>query len=193
MIKMSKFGSTTYEQIREIEKRYSIKLPEDYKRFLMETDGGRLMLTESNAIEIPDLGVSVHADIFFGCNINIKEVNLFFWMDQFQEDILEHVLLIGDSVEPVSYTHLVLRPGSFADAQDDRYSVILRGCAPKNPVRRRTRPASPPFHARHLCVPDQVLRSTAGTFACPDQAHRFTAGILACTDRVSCPTAGILR
>lgn len=96
---MSKFGSTTYEQIREIEKRYSIKLPQDYKRFLTETDGGRLMLTESNAIEIPDLGVSVHADIFFGCNINIKEVNLFFWMDQFQEDILEHVLLIGDSVE----------------------------------------------------------------------------------------------
>ena len=99
MIKMTKFGSATNKQIAELESKYHLKLPEDYKRFLMETDGGRAVLAESNAIEIPDLGVSVHADIFFGCNINIKEVNLFFWMDRLQEDILEQVLLIGDSIE----------------------------------------------------------------------------------------------
>lgn len=96
-MKIKKFGSMSKRQIKTIEKKYSLRLPDDYKEFLKTIGGGQLELTEENVIEIRDLDDSITLDLLFG-NSAQKEATIELWMDKYNDEIPADTIIIGDSI-----------------------------------------------------------------------------------------------
>lgn len=94
---LNNFGKSSTEQLQEIEKALDIKLPEDYKRFLLKYNGGIVEKDEFNSIKIPDLSENIVIDVLFG-NVDEKNANILFWNEELKEDLFENALIIGDDI-----------------------------------------------------------------------------------------------
>lgn len=90
-------GHVSQKQIEELEGKFLIELPKDYKNFLMSTDGGILKLDESNKILVPDANEVIAVLVMYGINVKEEAANIFYWMDQYGEEISDKMLIIGDS------------------------------------------------------------------------------------------------
>ena len=77
-----------------IEHRMSVKLPVDYKAFLTKYNG---MVAEDVIIKIEDIGEETMLNLLFSCdNALARTLTLDYWNTEYEEDIPEGSLLIGD-------------------------------------------------------------------------------------------------
>ena len=97
-MKLKRFGILNQEQIDNIEKILGLELPEDYKKFLGKTDGGVLEKDESNKIYIDDLNADIVIDVLYGGNVQEKNANILYWMEELAGDLLDNTIIIGDDI-----------------------------------------------------------------------------------------------
>ena len=88
----------TEADIRELEERWHVTLPQDYRAFLLETNGGIAKTSDQDSIYIEDLGDSIYMEVLYGIKTKVEEADMNTWMEMFKEDILPQTLLIGDDL-----------------------------------------------------------------------------------------------
>lgn len=97
-MKIDKFESLSDMQISNIEHQLEIILPEDYKKFLKQVGGGVVEKNEANKILIEEIGEEIVIDVLFGDEQNNKKSSILFWMEQFNGELLEGAIIIGDDL-----------------------------------------------------------------------------------------------
>lgn len=94
------FGHAEYENINLLEKRFDIKLPVDYKEFLVTQNGGRnSSYTFENSIKINQIDEVINIDTMFGINTGIKNADIEQWTEEYRNDIFEHSIIIGETIQ----------------------------------------------------------------------------------------------
>lgn len=91
-----KFGSTKAEMIKKYEELIKMKLPEDYKLFLMETNGGSFSDIH-HTFYVTELEKEFPIDVLFGLQLN-RNLDLEFWFKEYKEYLVECSAIIGDSL-----------------------------------------------------------------------------------------------
>ena len=97
-MKIEKFESLSDRQISSIENQLKVILPEDYKNFLKQIGGGVVEKNESNKIVIDEIGQEIVLDVLYGDNQKNEKGNILFWMKQFDGELLESAIIIGDDL-----------------------------------------------------------------------------------------------
>ncbi|SHM57953.1 SMI1/KNR4 family protein [Gracilibacillus kekensis] len=88
------FGKATNESIKELEEYLGFLLPEDYKKFLNEFNGGTPKNRYSKFF-VKELNQEVPLDVLYGIGVK-STFNLIECYEEFEEDMLPNSLIIGD-------------------------------------------------------------------------------------------------
>ena len=100
VLAIDSFGHAEEEDIKLLEKRFDIKLPVDYKEFLVTQNGGRnLSYKFENSIKIHQIDEVINIDTMFGINTVIKNADIEQWTEEYRNDIFEHSIIIGDTIQ----------------------------------------------------------------------------------------------
>lgn len=94
MFFINKFGSLSQREIIDIESRFNIHLSEDYKDFLINTNGGTFKSDTINSIHIDSLDEDIYLDVLFGITDD-ENLNIFYWNEKYSNEMLEKTVLIG--------------------------------------------------------------------------------------------------
>jgi len=95
-MRITPFGTTTIEDIQNLESEFDMSIPEDYKDFLMMHNGGKPDIgNEWGYAEfyVEDLESSQFLDILYG--IGVKKLDISYWTNFFPGDIPPKTLVIG--------------------------------------------------------------------------------------------------
>lgn len=93
------FEALSLSQISELESQLRIKLPDDYKDFLMRIGGGIVEKDDINKIYIKDIGENVVVDVLYGNDPRNIKGSIIFWMKQFESEIYPESIIIGDDIQ----------------------------------------------------------------------------------------------
>ena len=93
------FGNLSDTQIAELENRLNVTLPDDYKRFLSQTNGGVIDLDTNFLIHIDDINEEASVDVLFGLTPQNSVTDLLYWNDTYGDDMFEDSIIIGTSLE----------------------------------------------------------------------------------------------
>ena len=94
MMNLDAFGSATEESIRELEELMGFPLPEEYKKFLSEYNGGTSKVRYSKFF-VKELNQEIPLDVLYGIGVK-RTFNLGVIYEEFEEDLLPNSLIIGD-------------------------------------------------------------------------------------------------
>ena len=97
LMKVKKFKNLNDKQIENIENRFKVNLPAEYKSFLKQVGGGVAEKDESNQITLDEINESIVLDVLYGDDENEKG-NIIFWMEQFEGELLKDAIIIGDDL-----------------------------------------------------------------------------------------------
>lgn len=89
---IKRFGEGDIKNIEELEVKSDIKLPDDYKDFLIKNNGARV---NDGIFYVKALDEDIILHIFFGTKLEKKALNLEFWHQEYGDEIPENSLLIG--------------------------------------------------------------------------------------------------
>ena len=93
-------GHTSDEDIKDLEGKYNLTLPEDYKSFLKENNGGRCPFHEfENSIEIKNINEEINIDVLYGIKTGEKYSDIEDWTDEYLDDLFSHSIIIGNSLQ----------------------------------------------------------------------------------------------
>ncbi|MBA5868948.1 MAG: SMI1/KNR4 family protein [Nitrospira sp. CR2.1] len=90
-MKITPFGKATAAQIGLLEKQIGSRLPDDYRSFLIENNGGEV---NDSLFFVHELGEDILFDVFFGFNEK-RALDLNFWIDELEGERPENSLMIG--------------------------------------------------------------------------------------------------
>lgn len=89
------FGKATEEMIARFEKQIGFSLPEDYKQFLRENNGGTSQVRYSS-IFVEGLQERIPLAVLYGLEMGERACDLSFWHNEFSDDLLPNSVIIGD-------------------------------------------------------------------------------------------------
>lgn len=93
------FEKATDAQLCNLENRFSIELPKDYKEFLLKIGGGVVQKSENNRINVPGLSTSIVVDVLYGIDDNNKNSSIQYWMSEYGDELLPNTVIIGDDIQ----------------------------------------------------------------------------------------------
>lgn len=96
---IEKFGTANVEDIRAFEKKYDLRLPKDYIRFLLNINGGIIEKDQNCQVFVKSLMGTIHVDALYGIGTAHENANIDTWMAMFRGDMLDGTVIIGDSLE----------------------------------------------------------------------------------------------
>ena len=83
-----------------LSEKFEVEIPNDYKEFLIKTNGGRnTSYTNLNQLEISDIKEVINIDVMFGVNTNIKNADIDQWSSEYADDLFPNSLIIGDTIQ----------------------------------------------------------------------------------------------
>lgn len=97
-----KNGSLTIAQIEEVEKELGHKFPDDYKKFLMKTNGGRIVYLNNEEVDIHDFYVypideeDVCVDSIYGVGEDASDLLITFNKEYGKE--IDGCIIFGDTL-----------------------------------------------------------------------------------------------
>ncbi|OEH81628.1 SMI1 / KNR4 family protein [Enterococcus rivorum] len=97
-MKMESFSGATENKVINLEKKYGLSLPEDYKKFLLDCNGGIVEKDSSNEISVEDINEKIVIDVLYGIDTANEKANIDYWMDSLSDDLLENTVIIGDDL-----------------------------------------------------------------------------------------------
>ena len=91
-----KFGGEIRGKIEEYEKKVKMELPNDYKQFLVNTNGGQFV-NEIHTFWVEELKQDIGIDVLFGFD-NLRSLCLTNWYEEYVEDLPPNTIIIGNSI-----------------------------------------------------------------------------------------------
>lgn len=91
---LNAFGKATKESIEELEKTLGFLIPDDYKDFLGEYNGGTSKVRYSKFF-VKELNQEIPLDVLYGISVK-RTFDLSECYEEFEEDMLQNSLIIGD-------------------------------------------------------------------------------------------------
>lgn len=88
-------GKASEKRIQDLEKYLGFQLPEDYKEFLREVNGGTSKVRYSHFF-VKELNQDIPLDVLYGIGVK-SAFDLKKWYEEFEEDLLPKSLIIGDN------------------------------------------------------------------------------------------------
>ncbi|NMD72233.1 SMI1/KNR4 family protein [Bacillus sp. DNRA2] len=88
------FGKASEELLIELEEFIGFPLPDDYKKFLSEYNGGTSKVRYSKFF-VNELNQEIPLDVLYGIGVN-STFDLSVCFEEFEEDLLPNSLIIGD-------------------------------------------------------------------------------------------------
>lgn len=79
------------QDVAAFESRNHLKLPADYRRFLLKSNGGR---PKPNRSTIPDMKEPVLVDVLYGITTK-RGLGLQIWLDEYRDEMPPEFLVIG--------------------------------------------------------------------------------------------------
>lgn len=99
-IKLDKFGFANNGEILMLENEFEVVLPEDYKSFLSQENGGRnTAYRYKNLVRIPQVSEEINIDVMFGVSTNVKNGDIKQWTSEYQDDLFPNSIIIGDTIQ----------------------------------------------------------------------------------------------
>ena len=99
-IKLDKFGFVNNGEILMLENEFEVVLPEDYKSFLLQENGGRnTAYRYKNLVRIPQVSEEINIDVMFGVSTNVKNGDIKQWTSEYQDDLFPNSIIIGDTIQ----------------------------------------------------------------------------------------------
>lgn len=96
---INRIGNADIQAIQAFEKKYNLQLPKDYVDFLLQFNGGDVVLDDNNEVFVRYLNDRIHIDVFFGINTGEPQLDLDWRMEKYKDDISSDTVIIGDSYE----------------------------------------------------------------------------------------------
>ena len=91
-----KFGGEISEKIEQYERIVNTKLPNDYRQFLANTNGGQFV-KELHTFWVEELKQDIGIDVLFGFD-NARSLCLTNWFEEYAEDLPQNTIIIGNSI-----------------------------------------------------------------------------------------------
>lgn len=85
------YGNITEDMINDYEKHIGFDLPDDYKYFLMQYNGGKI---KDGVIFVGEIEEKIPLHVLYGLNVE-KGLDLQKWNDEYQDDLLPNSIIIG--------------------------------------------------------------------------------------------------
>ena len=99
-INLHKFGFANNGEILMLENEFEVVLPEDYKSFLLQENGGRnTAYRYKNLVRIPQVSEEINIDVMFGVSTNVKNGDIKQWTSEYQDDLFPNSIIIGDTIQ----------------------------------------------------------------------------------------------
>ena len=99
-MKLDRFGFANEEAISILENKFEVVLPEDYKRFLLQENGGRNTAYKyKNLVRISQISEEINIDVMFGAETNIKNADIEQWTSEYRDDLFPNSIIIGDTIQ----------------------------------------------------------------------------------------------
>ena len=99
-IKLDKFGFANNGEIFMLDNEFEVVLPEDYKSFLLQENGGRnTAYRYKNLVRIPQVSEEINIDVMFGVSTNVKNGDIKQWTSEYQDDLFPNSIIIGDTIQ----------------------------------------------------------------------------------------------
>ena len=99
-IKLDKFGFANNGEILMLENEFEVVLPEDYKSFLLQENGGRnTAYRYKNLVRIPQVSEEINIDVLCGVSTNVKNGDIKQWTSEYQDDLFPNSIIIGDTIQ----------------------------------------------------------------------------------------------
>ena len=89
------FGKTDENDIKSLEKVLNIRFPNDYKDFLLKTNGGSIPNDNTNEIVLKNIGKIINIDILYGVNTENSCFDIEYWTKKYIDDLFEKTVIIG--------------------------------------------------------------------------------------------------
>ena len=92
------FGKLEDKDIKSFEKKMKIKLPDDYKEFLKNNNGGS---TNGDIIcfKAEDIEETIALDVLFGIKLDDEDLCIEEWCNEYEDELLEEMIIIGHAIE----------------------------------------------------------------------------------------------
>ena len=91
-----KFDGEISHKLEQYEKDTNMKLPADYKQFLMRTNGGQF-INEIYTFWVEKLEMNIGVDVLFGFNSS-RSLCLTTWYKEYVDELPENAIIIGNSI-----------------------------------------------------------------------------------------------
>ena len=99
-MKLDRFGFANEEAISILENKFEVVLPEDYKRFLLQENGGRNTAYKyKNLVRMSQISEEINIDVMFGVETNIKNADIEQWTSEYRDDLFPNSIIIGDTIQ----------------------------------------------------------------------------------------------
>ena len=93
---LERFKKINETQIVQVETALNIFFPEDYKKFLLSSNG---MCVEGElGIKLSEPQETLFIDILYGIDTEAKNCNILEWTQEYKEDLPDNTLIIGDDL-----------------------------------------------------------------------------------------------
>ena len=90
------FDGTVIVEVIQFEETVKMKLPNDYKEFLLDTNGGQFT-DEIHLFWVDELKENIGMDVFFGFN-QARSLCLYDWYNEYAVELPEETVIIGYSI-----------------------------------------------------------------------------------------------
>ncbi|TCS96550.1 SMI1/KNR4 family protein [Hazenella coriacea] len=89
------FGKATQDMIDRFEHHIGFSLPEDYKAFLRQYNGGLTSVRYCNFF-VNELNEEIPLNVLYGLGVDYEQADLQVWYDEYKDDLLPNSLIIGN-------------------------------------------------------------------------------------------------
>lgn len=92
---INSFGGTSIEVVNKFENSIGFLLPEDYKNFLIEYNGGTAKIRYST-FKAEGISENIPLDVLYGIGVEKKQLDLQRVNEEYIDDVLPNCIIIGD-------------------------------------------------------------------------------------------------
>ena len=98
-----KFDGIIVDEVICYEETVKMKLPKDYKEFLLDTNGGQF-IDEIHMFWVDELKENIGIDVLFGFN-PVRSLCLNSWYNEYGDELPEETIIIGNSIKVFLWDH----------------------------------------------------------------------------------------
>lgn len=90
------YGNISEEEVFKFEEKIGFSLPDDYKEFLLNYNGGVPEIKYST-FELNDFDESIGLQVLYGLNL-AQNLDLREWNEEYEDDLLDDCIIIGHGI-----------------------------------------------------------------------------------------------